>query len=717
MFCQAMLLMKLWQLNSEVEIMKIINEYILGDMRLVYILNSNNRAVMTVLPKEQPCNLLTQKNSAVYDDASLVHLHLSHHNVGIFSNSFKFGESVEKLHYKEQMCDKTDNGLEIVTVEEADEGYAVKHIVSFIDGQKGFEVKTEFINNSNNDLNIEYISSVSLDALSPYLNDHGSNDLLFHRFKAGWCMEGLHQQNTLTELGLERAWARSAESIKLSAVGSRPIREYHPYTALEDTKNGVIWGVYLAHNASWQMELSRLVDGVSMSIGLADSNTGLWSKKVKSGENFTSPKAIVSVALGSIAELSNRILSMRHSAIDKVCGNDMSIIYNEFVTTWGDPTEGRLLKMADILSKGKTKYLVMDAGWFTPRESAEKWSVGDWEVNFAAFPRGMKEYCNDVRKKGLIPGIWMEFEGCEVGAKTFAQEYDSMKLTKDGKVIIGSVINGRKESFFDFRKKEVIDYLDEKVIKFLKDNGFGYLKIDYNTSTGSGIDGEDSPGENLRVHMDCVRNYIKKIKQEIPDFVIENCASGGCRLEPSMMDITDMSSASDTHEGYEAAIVAANLHYLTPPRQNQIWCTLKPEYSKERFSFIISQGFLGRICWSGLIDELSEDQLQEMFNAEEFYEQVSSIIMRGNSYIYRTDKCSFYTPTGSQAVLRYSEIKDEALLVVNTFKNAKPIDLTLIGNYVVSKSLYPSDAKILDDKLSIRNCKDYVGNVFLLKKV
>lgn len=691
--------------------MQIINEYILGDMRLVYILNSNNRAVMTVLPKERPCDLLTQKNKAVYDDASLVHLHLSHHNVGIFSNSFKFGESVEKLHYKEQMCNKTDNGLEIVTVEEADEGYAIKHIVSFIDGQKGFEVRTEFINNSNNDLKIEYISSVSLDALSPYLNDHGSNELLFHRFKAGWCMEGLHLQSTLTELGLERAWARSAESIKLSAVGSRPIREYHPYTALEDTENGVIWGIYLAHNASWQMELSRLVDGVSMSIGLADCDTGLWSKKVKPGENFITPKAIVSVALGSIAELSNRILSIRHPVIDKVCGNDMSIIYNEFVTTWGNPTEERLLKTADILSRGKTKYFVMDAGWYTPRGS-----VGDWNVDFNAFPRGMKEYCDDIRQKGLIPGIWMEFECSEKGAKTFGKEYDSMKLTKGGKVIVGSVINGRKESFFDFRKKEVIDYLDEKVIKFLKDNGFGYLKIDYNASTGSGIDGDDSPGENLRVHMDCVREYIKKIKSQIPDFAIENCASGGCRLEPSMMDITDMSSASDTHEGYEAAIVAANLHYLTPPRQNQIWCTLKPEYSKERFSFIISQGFLGRICWSGLIDELSEEQLQEMFTAEEFYEEVSPVIMKGDSYIYRTDGCSFYTPTGSQAVIRYSEDMTEALLVVNTFKDAKPIDLELKGNYKITKSLYPWETESIDGKLSIKNLKDYIGNVILLTK-
>ena len=126
---------------------------------------------------------------------------------------------------------------------------------------------------------------------------------------------------------------------------------------------------------------------------------------------------------------------------------------------------------------------------------------------------------------------------------------------------------------------------------------------------------------------------------------------------------------------------------------------------------------MGRICWSGLIDELSEEQLQEMFTAEEFYEEVSPIIMKGNSYIYRTDKCSFYTPTGSQAVLRYSEDKEEALLVVNTFKNAKHIDLSLKGNYVTSKSLYPSQAVILDEKLSIKNCKDYVGNVFLLKKI
>ena len=159
--------------------------------------------------------------------------------------------------------------------------------------------------------------------------------MVFHRFKAGWSMEGLHQANTLTEIGLERAWTTSAESLKFGAVGTRPVREYHPYGAIEDTENNITWGVYLAHNASWQMELTRLLDGISLSIGLADSVTGHWSKVVKSGEKFVSPTAMISVTNDGIAELSNRLVSMRHRAIDSYGEEGLPIIYNEFVTTWG----------------------------------------------------------------------------------------------------------------------------------------------------------------------------------------------------------------------------------------------------------------------------------------------------------------------------------------------------------------------------------------------
>lgn len=689
---------------------KIINKYSFSDIDVFYILNDNNRAVISILPQGTACDLLSKKNTEVYNRSSLVHLKLENHNSGMFSNSFKLSDTLDMLTFKEQNVLKDGDTVSVVTTEESLEGFGIRHILKWYEGQHGFEVCTEFYNNSDTDLELEYLTSVSLDAISPLLNDEGSKKLKFHRFKAGWCMEGLHQCNTLSELGLERAWATSAECLKFGAVGTRSVREYHPYGAIEDTENGVIWGLYLAHNSSWQMELSRLLDGVSLSIGLADNITGLWSKKIPSGTSFTSPVAMISVANGGIAELSNRLLDMRHRAIDTYGEDGMPIIYNDFVTTWGKPTEKAMLNTANILKRGKTKYLVMDAGWYKPISQ-----VGDWEVSPIAFPSGMKEYNKKVRELGMIPGIWFEFECAEAPSKAFSSEFDDLKLKKNGRVIVGQVINGRRENFFDFRNSDTIKYLDEKVIKFLKDNDFGYIKVDYNTCPGAGVDGDDSPGENLRVHMQKVKEFFIKMKKEIPDLIIENCSSGGCRLEPSMMDITAMSSASDTHEGYEAAIVAANLHYLTPPRQNQIWCTLKPEYSAERFSYIISQGFLGRLCWSGLIDALSEEQLNEMFAAEEFYEKVSPIIKKGNSYIYRTDMCSFYDPTGTQAVARYSQDGEYLLIVCHGLQNHKKIEFSLKDNYVLENSLYKEE--IQDGKFFSYTPKaDFVGNVFLLKK-
>ena len=701
----------------------IIRSFTFGDMNVHYMLNGLNRASVVMLPADKPCDLFTKKNGNCFYCGSLAHLHLAGYSAGIYSNSLKLSETLDELTYKEQTVEETDECVTVITTEEASAGFGIRHYLIWYRGEKGVEMKTEFYNNTNEVQTLEYLTSASLDALSPYRDNDAGKQLVFHRFKAGWSMEGLHLANTLSEIGLERAWANSGESIKIGAVGSRAVREYHPYGAIEDTAEGVTWGLYLAHNASWQMELTRTADGVSLSAGLADILTGQWSKRIEVGESFTSPSAYVTVTNGSIAESSNRLLSMRHRVLDKATvDQDMDILYNDFVTTWGRPTEKALLEMADILSRGRTKYLVMDAGWFTKilPENGEDFDpvvgIGDWNVDENAFPHGMKYYTEEIRKRGMVPGIWMEFECADKRSMAYGKDFDHLKLKRNGKVINGHVINGRVENFFDFSNPETIEYLDRKVIDFLRDNDFGYLKIDYNASTGIGIDGEDSPGENLRQHMVRVRDYFCKIRDGVPNIVIENCASGGCRLEPSMMDISAMCSASDTHEGYEGAVVAANLHYVNPPRQNQLWCTLHPEYDAAHFSHIISTGFLGRICWSGRIAELSEAQLNEMFKAEDFYVEVAPIIKKGDSRIFRTDPCSFRDPTGTQAVLRISEDGKRALVVAHALRESKHIEIDGLEGYSLVKSLYPSEATLDGDTLRIDPKTDFSGNVYLLER-
>ena len=91
-------------------------------------------------------------------------------------------------------------------------------------------------------------------------------------------------------------------------------------------------------------------------------------------------------------------------------------------------------------------------------------------------------------------------------------------------------------------------YLSEVVIGTLKKYGFGYMKMDYNDTIGVGCDGAESLGEGLRRNMEASRKFIEKVKEEIPGIVLENCASGGSKMEPLMMELCSMASFSDAHE-------------------------------------------------------------------------------------------------------------------------------------------------------------------------
>ncbi|MEG2584654.1 MAG: alpha-galactosidase, partial [Oscillospiraceae bacterium] len=115
-----------------------------------------------------------------------------------------------------------------------------------------------------------------------------------------------------------------------------------------------------------------------------------------------------------------------------------------------------------------------------------------------------------------------------VGRNAKAFHMTEHLLKKDGVVITTG-----DRRFWDMTDPWVIEYLSNKVIKLLKECGFGYLKVDYNDNIGIGCDGAESLGEGLRTRVLGSQAFFRKIKAEIPDLVIENCSSGGHRLEPS----------------------------------------------------------------------------------------------------------------------------------------------------------------------------------------
>ena len=618
----------------------------------------------------------------------------------MYDKSLKLSETTKQLRFSSQEITEEENRELIRTYLTSDEGWDVCHILTHYKGENGFEVKSVFNNSSANEVILEMISSVSLDGLCPFSYGDGSKSLRYHTFRGGWSTEGKHICRTLPEMNMEKSWGGSFECEKISAIGSKTVGRYYPYAALEDTQTGCTWGVKLKHNATWQIELSRYGTPLSLSAGMGGYKTGSWRKKVATGESFETPAAYTAVAMGGIDEVSNNLLEMNNRDIDAYGEEGMPIIFNDWVTHWGDSSEEKFLSLANRIKNTKVKYFVADDGW-------QKGGVGDWEVDEKKFPNGLKHYTDKIRSMGMVPGIWMEFECVREGSQRYSDKYDGFNLTKDGITIKNSACNSVPTKFLDLRKPEVISYLGEKVIKFLKDNGIGYIKVDYNSNIGIGCDGADSLGEGLRENMQAVYEFFKRIKREIPDIVIENCSTGGSRLEPKMMSVTAMSSFSDAHECMEVPVIAANMHYLISPRQSQIWCVLKDDMSKSHMQYVTASGFLGRLCWSGYIDKLSDEQFKIIPEAEEFYESVSHIIKHGRSKVCRTQPVNQRALKGTQTVIRYSEDKNEILAVCHFFDEPDEIKIKLDGDYKIQSALYnehcTADGGILTVRGNARN--------------
>ena len=539
-----------------------------------------------------------------------------------------------------------------------------------------YEIHTTFENKSS--------KVVTLEMMTSFLFPNIKADKV-HKILSFWSAEGRVLSEDLCDLNMEHSWNNLAFRVeKFGNVGSMPVRKYFPFVALEDSTNHNFFAVQLYSPSSWQIELVvRGSEGVTLAGGIADHDFGQWTKSINPGESFTAPKALAATG-DSLEDVCDKLVKAQHPAISPV-DNQMGITFNEYCTTWGNPTSENLKKLADKIAGKGIQYLVMDSGWYS--DCGNWWEYrGDWRVNKKRFPNGLKELTDYVRAKGMIPGIWFEFEVVAPKSGLF-DDPEAMEhfIKKDG---VPLTIGGAR--FWDMEDSYVQNYLKENVIDRLKNDGFGYIKIDYNDTMGIGCDGAEAAGENLRKKVLATQDFFKTLKKEIPELVIENCSSGGHRLEPSFMELASQASFSDAHEIPSLPIIAANLHRVIRPEQSQIWAVMRAKDSDSRIYYSLCATFLGRMGLSGDVYDLTDHQWSLIDSAIDFYKKAAPIIKDGKTIFNKNETHSYNKPQGSQLVIR--ELGNKKLLVFHRFENSCPLEL-FIKKYDIDLSGYKVEAE------------------------
>lgn len=625
--------------------------------------------------------------------------------------SMRYSRSTASLKLRDiEKVAENEDELRLVVRLATEDGLTAEQHVHWRTGWPSLRVWTEVENTANQAFDLELVTSFSLGGLTPFATDDAPGRLYVHRFRSGWSSEGRHERRLAEDLGLERSWAPfSLMNERFGQRGSKPNRGFAPWVGVEDERAGVMWAAHLEAPGSWQCEVGRRDDAMSMAGGLADREYGHWKKTLEPGSRFATPAAWLTTCRGDLDDACARLLKPQGPTVPAPSESELPVMFNEWCTTWGTPSHDNLLAIADRLRGTPCRYLVIDAGWYKPASGQWASAQGDWEPSPELFPHGLEKTCEEIRKRGLTPGLWFEFEVASVHSE-YSRSRDRL-LHLDG-----HTLQAGARCFLDFRQQENHAYLAQRVIEQMQRCGIQYIKVDYNASVGIGCDGAESPGEGLRQHVEGVQRFFRMMRERMPELVIENCSSGGQRAEPCFGALSDMHSFSDAHTCRDIPVVAANMARLIPARQNQIWAVLMPGEDLQRITYSLAATFIGRMCLSGEIWSLDDAQMEVTRKAMQLYNRAAPVLRDGSARRFGNWSPASRHLTGWQAVTHTSETGTVA--VVHVFGDgAKPDAIPVPGRRRIEGELTSNDtrARLDGETLTLSNMPAWSAAVVLLQ--
>ncbi len=413
------------------------------------------------------------------------------------------------------------------------------------------------------------------------------------------------------ELVQEPSIQRSSNHLHISNTGNWSAKEYLPMAYLENTEvhTGLFWEI--DHNGSWHWEIGDQNGHFYLALGGPNETYSHWFKDLKPGESFTTVPAAVGVTGIGFDDAMGTLTDYRRKIRRKNQDNEkLPVIFNDYMNClWGRPTAAEEYPLVDAAAEAGCEYFCIDAGWYA---DGDWWdSVGEWEESRKRFPEGVKKVTDYIRSKGLVPGVWLEPEVMGIRCDLAKKLPDDWFFVRHGKRVYD-----RSRFQLDYRNPAVRAHMDEVVDRLVSEYGVGYIKTDYNIEPGIGTElSAASVGEGMLEHERAYISWLDGLFKRHPELIIENCSSGGLRMDYGMLSRCSIQSTSDQENYLQYAVIAANAPTGVTPEQAAVWAypmnheeSISPDALREEVIFNMVSAMLLRIHQSGHLAKLDEER-------------------------------------------------------------------------------------------------------------
>ena len=329
---------------------------------------------------------------------------------------------------------------------------------------------------------------------------------------------------------------KNGETVGLGSGDGRPSSSTFPFYNIQVGDHGLFTAI--GWTGHWVSGISRAANGVKLTAGIEITHFILHP-----GESVRTPRIMLMRWSGVRIEAHNlfRRLLLAHyypkldgKPIQLAIGAQTFNSYPSVRPIWG--TEAGQIEAAKVNKAIGADTLWMDAGWF---EGNFPNGAGNWFPRAKDFPNGLKPVGETCHQLGLRFLVWYEPE--RVVANTqIAREHPDF------------VLGGAAGGLFNLANENALKWMQDLLNKQIQEFGIDCWRSDFNMDPLPFWRNNDAPNRQGITESHYVEGFYKlwdSLREKNPKIYLDDCASGGRRIDLETVMRSVVQTRSDTEGG------------------------------------------------------------------------------------------------------------------------------------------------------------------------
>lgn len=532
-------------------------------------------------------------------------------------------------------------------------------------------------------VNVNYRTSATSDVIETWteISHKEKKGVVLKQFASGFLP--IHQGNTWIS-HLHGSWGAEAgvteepltPGLKVikNLTAPRPAFDSHAEVMFSldgkpQENSGRVIGAVLCWAGNYNMRVETRVNGTHRFLaGINEENS---EYQLKAGNTFTTPELAFTYSEEGMGGASRSF--HRWARNGKVHNGKAlrDILLNSWEGVYFNVNQANMDEMMGDIAGLGGELFVMDDGWFGRKyqRNGGSTALGDWEVDTLKLPEGVGGLVRCAKKHGIKFGIWIEPEMTNTKSALYEKHPEWVVCHPKREPQKG---RGGTQLILDLSNPKVQDFVFGVVDNLMKENPeIAYMKWDCNFNIvdyGSQYLTADNQSHLYIDYMLGLKRTLERIRAKYPDLVLQNCASGGGRVNYGLMPYFDEFWVSDNTDALQRLFIQWGTSYFFPPMAMAQHVSASPNHQTGRkvpIKFRFDVAMTGRLGMEMQPKQMTDQEKEFSKKAIAAYKEIRPIIQQGDQYRL----ISPYDRKGVCSEMFISESKDKAVFFAYKMEN------------------------------------------------